>query len=344
MNRFGASGYGRRVAQSNSPFADFLAGADLAYATDDGMPFPGWTPTLLSDTDAATGYAAGERMAVIAGEPANPVAGLVLDRNNARLALRRAEPALQLVYAGEPLALSEALWWDPQDRECWARRTSPTELRISRRPRGAVLWVEELLAHVVASEAEQLEWPAFGEWAALTAVAEAPWISEGALTLVDADGWMLDALEASGVTSTWRELGRKHDAPRAFGLPAEVQEKLAVPLGWESAGRRWRKSEVLAGDELTTTVTTDAMFAAGAGASGEVVTTVSQGTIKVVLGLPEAVGRTETRAGNPTSPSHPRPSTGAQVAVTAMLEAGGVAHDAIVQAVRDGDVPAGWSA
>jgi hypothetical protein len=325
------------------PFADFAGGADLAYATDDGMPFPGWTPPLLSDADASAGYAAGERMAVIAGEPSDPVAGLVLDRNNRRLALRRAEPAVQLVYTGEPLSLTEALWWDPQDRQCWARRTSPEELRISRRPRGAVLWVEELLAHAVADGTEQLDWPVFGEWASLAAVPLAPWIGEKDLDLVDTDGWMLDALEATGVIATWRELGRKYDAPRAVGLPPEVQEKLAVPLGWELAGRRWRKSDEIPGDGVKTSVTTDAMFAAGAGASGEVVTTVTHGKIKVVLGLPAAVGRVETRAGNPASPSQPRPSTGAQIAVTAILEAGGVAHEAIAQAVRDGGVPAGWS-
>jgi hypothetical protein len=333
------------VAHSNSPFADFEAAADLAYATDDGMPFPHWTPPLLSDGDAAARYAAGERLAVISGEPSDPVAGLVLDRNNRRLALRRADPAVQLVYAGEPPALTEALWWDPQDRQCWARRTTPEQLRISRRPRGAVLWVEELLAHSVAVDVEQLDWPKFGEWAALADIAATPWVGDGELDLVDADDWMLDALEATGVLVTWRELGRKHDAPRAFGLPPEVQEKLAIPLGWELAGRRWRKSDEIVddGNGSTTTITTDAMFAAGAGASGDVITTVSHGKIKVVLGLPVAVGRTETRAGYPASPSHPRPSTGAQVAVTAILEAGGVAHEAIVQAVRDGGVPAGWS-
>ena len=325
------------------PFADFAGGADLAYATDDGMPFPGWTPPLLSDAEAAAAYAAGERMAVIAGEPSDPAAGLVLDRNNVRLALRRTDPAVQLVYTGEPLTLTEALWWDAQDRQCWARRTSAEELRISRRPRAVVLWVEELLAHAEAEETEQLEWPEFGEWDALTDLPLAPWIGEDSLDLVDADGWMLDALEATGVTTTWRELSRKHDAPRAFGLPPEVQEKLAVPLGWELAGRRWRKSDELPGTGSPTTVTTDAMFAAGAGASGEVITTVTHGKIKVVLGLPAAVGRIETRAGSPSSPSQPRPSTGAQVAVTAILEAGGVAHEAIVAAVRAGGVPAGWS-
>jgi hypothetical protein len=333
------------VAQSDPPFADFMSGADLAYALDDGMPFPGWTPPLLADAEAEAGYEAGERMAVIAGEPADPAAGLVLDRKNARLALRRADPALRLVYTGEPLALTEALWWDAEDRECWARRTSPAELRISRRPRGAVLWVEELLAHVDAHERELVEWPEFGSWDALSSVAVAPWIERDVLELVDADGWILDALEASGVTTTWRELGRKHDAPRAFGVPPEVQEKLAVPLGWEAAGRRWRKSTEIEGSDgqPSTEVVTEALFAAGAGASGEVVTTVKRGKIKIVLGLPEAVGRVETRAGSPASPSHPRPSTGAQIAVTAILEAGTVAHEAIVAAVRDGAVPAGWT-
>jgi hypothetical protein len=334
------------IPEGRAPFADFAAGADLAYALDDGMPFPGWTPPLLTDDEARAGYAAGERMAVIAGEPSDPAAGLVLDRKNARLALRRAEPAIQLVYAGEPLTLTEALWWDASDRECWARRTSHEQLRISRRPRGAALWVEELLAHVDAHDRELVDWPEFGAWDALTSVAVAPWIEHDVLDLVDADGWMLDALEAAGVTATWRELGRKYDAPRAFGLPPDVQEKIAIPLGWEAAGRRWRKADEIVGTDgqPSTEVTTDAMFAAGAGASGEVVTTVSQGKVKVVLGLPAAVGRVETRAGKPASPSHPRPSTGAQVAVTAILDAGGLAHDAIVQAVRDGAVPTGWEA
>jgi hypothetical protein len=305
------------------------------------MPFPGWSPPLLSDAEAKAGYAAGERFAVIAGEPTDPIAGLVLDRNNARLALRRADPAVQLVYTGEPLALTEAIWRDDGGSECWARRVSPDQLRIARRPKGAMLWVDELLAHVVADESEQIEWPTFGEWAPLTTKAAAPWIGPGAIELIDADGWMLDALEAAGVTATWRDLGRKYDAPRAFGLPPEVQEKLAEPLGWTAAGRRWRKEDELDGP-VKTSVTTDAMFAAGAGASGEIITTVSSGKVKVVLGLPAAVGRVETRSGKPASPSHPRPSTGAQVAVTAMLEAGGVAHDAIVQAVRGGKLPAAW--
>lgn len=338
--------------EPHSPFANFAAvksdsaaaGADLSYALDDGMPFPGWTPPLLTDEQARAGYDAGERMAVLAGEPSDPAAGLVLDRQNRRLALRRADPSMQLVYTGEPLVLAEALWWDTSDRECWARRVSPEQLRISRRARGVAIWVEEFLAHPVADAAEQLEWPEFGEWATLAAIPTAPWIGPDALTLVDADGWMIDALEAAGVTRTWRELGGKYDAPRAFGLPPEVQEKLAEPLGWTAAGRRWRKSDAVPGSagEPAAEVTTDAMFAAGAGASGEVVITVSQGKTKVVLGLPGAVGRSEARAGKLEFPSHPRPSTGAQVAVTAMLEAGGVAHEAIVQAARNGVIPADW--
>ncbi len=158
---------------------------------------------------------------------------------------------------------------------------------------------------------------------------------------------MLDALEGCGVTEVWRDLGRRYDAPRAFGLPPEVQAKLAEPLGWKPAGRRWRQVEEVTGSggAAPVTVTTDAMFAAGAGASGEILMTVDTGRVKVALGLPEAVGRVETRAtGTPRSPSHPRPSTGAQVAVTAMLEAGIAAHDAIVTAVREGALPAGWSA
>ena len=44
---------------------------------------------------------------MIAGDPADPTVGVVLDRRNGRLAVRVAEPPVQLVYAGAALALTE---------------------------------------------------------------------------------------------------------------------------------------------------------------------------------------------------------------------------------------------
>jgi hypothetical protein len=313
------------------------------------MPFPGWAPPLLTDDEARAGYEAGERFAVIAGDPADPTAGLVLDRRNSRLAVRRAEPPLRLVYAGAELALAEAVWSDGSGRQCWASRVSPVRLRVARRPAGAVVWTEELMAYAPggpqAAPDEQLRWPEFGGWAALATVSAASWVGEGALELIDADGWLLDALEAAGVPARWRELGRKYDVPRAFGLPPEVQVTLAEPLGWHPAGRKWRKAdEVTAGGigKAGAVVVTDASFAAGAGASGEIVTTVTSGQVQVVVDLPSVTARTEMRRG--TLPgSYPRPSTGAQVAVTAMLEVGGTAHETVVNAVREGQVPPQWA-
>jgi hypothetical protein len=312
------------------------------------MPFPGWAPALLSDDEARAGYEAGARIAVIAGDPADPAAGLVLDKDNGRLAVRVAEPPLQLIHAGAELTLTEALWRDPAGRECWARRTSPVQLRVARRPAGAVVWVEELLAYLPVDPAERLRWPAFGDWKALDEAERPPWVGEGALHLIDADGWMLDALGGVDVPQQWRELGRKYDAPRAFGLPPEVQAKLAEPLGWHAAGRKWRKAEEVnlglgsSSSGASAVIVTDAVFTAGAGASGEIVTTVTVGSVEVTVDLPAVTARCEMRRGERPG-SHPRPSTGAQVAVTAMLEVGGRAHDAIVRAAREGKLPAGWS-
>jgi hypothetical protein len=324
-----------------------LGQAELAYALDDGMPFPGWAPPLISTDEARAGYDAGERIAVLCGNPQDPAAGIVLDRGNARLAVRIADPPLQLVYAGKELALAEARWTDARGRQCWARRTSAGQLRVARRPAEAIVWVEELIAARAAGDDPGLTFPDFESWDELPAAvtASAPkWIADGALAPVDADGWMLDALEASGVLSEWRELGRKYDAPRAFGLPPEVQAKLADPLGWHSVGRRWRKAdEVSPPTGAVATVITDAVFAAGAGASGDVVTTVTADAVEVALDLPSAVARGLMRAGERPG-SYPRPSTGAQVAVTAILQTGGAAHQAVVDAVRGGDLPAGWSA
>ena len=329
------------MAAPVGPFAAFTS-RDLAYALDDGMPFPGWAPPLLTDDEARTGYEAGERIAVIAGGPADPVAGLVLDKRNARLTLRTAEPPVQLSYAGPHLALAEALWTG-DDHQCWARRTSAAQLRVARRPVGAVVWTEEHLAHAPDGEAETVGWPEFGDWKALADARPAPWVGEGTLDLLDADGWILDAWEAVDLLAQWRELGRRYDAPRAFGLPPETAAKLAEPLGWHAAGRKWRKADEL---DLTggghAVVVTDAIFSAGAGASGEIVTTVTSSEVEVVLDLPSATARSEMRRGQRPG-SYPRPSTGAQVAVTAILEAGGAAHEAVVGAIRDGQLPAGWA-
>jgi hypothetical protein len=329
------------VAEPAGPFAAFTS-RDLAYALDDGMPFPGWAPPLLGDDEARTGYEAGERIAVIAGDPADPVAGLVLDKRNSRLTLRTSDPAMQLSYAGADLTLAEALW-TAADHQCWARRTSALQLRVARRPLGAVVWTEEHLAHAPDGETETVGWPAFGEWSALADARPAPWVGEGALELIDADGWILDAWEGVDLLTQWRDLGRRYDAPRAFGLPPETAAKLAEPLGWHVAGRKWRKAdEIELGDGRNAVVVTDAIFSAGAGASGEIVTTVTAGEVEVTLDLPSATARSEMRRGQRPG-SYPRPSTGAQVAVTAILEAGGAAHDAVVSAIGDGRLPEGWA-
>ena len=213
------------------------------YALDDGMPFPGWAPSLLTDDEAEAGYEAGERIAVIAGDPADPVAGLVLDTRNSRLTVRPADPPCSLSYRGADLALAEAVWTDAEDRQCWARRAAAHRLRVvpaTDRRRG-------LDRGIACARAERRGRDR--RLARLRRVGRAgragppPWVQEDALDLIDADGWILDALEDAGVLTQWRELGRKYDAPRAFGLPAEMQVKLAEPLGWEAAGRRWRKSE-----------------------------------------------------------------------------------------------------
>jgi hypothetical protein len=320
-----------------------LAAGPYAYAIDDGMAFPGWTPPLLSDDEARTGYEAGERVAVLAGEPQDPGCGVVLDRRNARLAVRLAEPDVQLVYAGGDPVLAEARWRSG-DIEHWGRRQSAGRLQISTRTIGQAIWADEWFAARPAEADPGLPWPAFGEWPDLAerVRGSAPgWIADGGLDLVDADGWMLEAMQACGVLTTWAELGEKYDAPRAFGLPAEVHENLAGPLGWHAAGRKWRLADAVTGPAgESVTVTSDAVFTAGAGASGEIVTTVEAGPVSVTLDLPTATARSRQGVGG----SYPRPSTGAQVAVTAILEAGLAAHGAVIDAVRAGRLPQGWRA
>ena len=322
-----------------------LGSGPIAYARDDGMVFPGWAPPLLADAEAESGHGAGERIAVLAGDPVDPACGLVLDRRNARLTVRTADSVVLLAYAGAEPALAEARWAAPDGTEHWARRAGPNRLQVATRSPGAVMWQHEWLATRPAAQDPALAWPDFGDWAKLTdGVREsAPgWIAAGALDLIDADGWMLAAFEQSGVLTTWRELGAKYDAPRAFGLPAEVQVKLAEPLGWEAAGRKWRLTDVLttlAGESVS--VVSDAVFTAGAGGSGEIITTVQQGSIAVTLDLPSAVARSRSLQGD-RGGGYPRPSTGAQVAVTAILEAGVQAHGAVVTSVREGRLPADW--
>ena len=325
---------------------DVLGSGPIAYALDDGMVFPGWAPPLLADAEAEAGYAAGKRTAVLAGDPADPACGIVLDRRNARLTVRIADPVVLLAYAGAEPTLAEARWAAPDGVERWARRASPTRLQVATRSPGAVMWQHEWLATHPVAQDPALAWPEFGDWTALTdGVREsAPgWIAADALALVDADGWMLAAFEECGVLSTWRELGAKYDAPRAFGLPAEVQVKLAEPLGWQAAGRKWRLTDAVttpAGEPVS--VVSDAVFTAGAGGSGEIITTVQQGAIAVTLDLPSAVARSRSLQGD-RGGGYPRPSTGAQVAVTAILEAGVQAHGAVVASVREGRLPAEWA-
>lgn len=327
---------------------DLFDGHQLSYAADDGFPFPGWAPPAIDETEARDRYDEGERFAVLAGEASDPVAALVVDRRNTRVVVTRAEPRHQLVLSGKSaLHVTAASWGSGTGGdavELVAERVSKQLLRLRRRPSGGHVWVEELLAREPGGGDDDAEpWPEFGDWDGLARIERPPgpqWWDDGALDVVDADGWLLDELDEHEVGARWRDLARRYDAPRAYGQPPEVQAKLAEPRGWRPQGRRWRRSA----EARDTTLITDVSFVAGAGGGAEVVVHVSRGPVEVTLPLPAATGRLEARrngvAGNP---AQPRPSASAQVGVTAILDLAGEVHDLVLSAITDGAVPAGWA-
>ena len=326
--------------------ADLLDGLDLSFAEDDGMPFPGWAPPLIEEDEARARYDTGDRFAVLAGAPTDPAAALVVDRRNNRVVVTRAEPRHVQVLTGKTeLVLTGASWREPpagQPAVEWiAERRTANLVRLRRRPGGAAVWLDELLAR--APEPDSLAWPDFGNWSTLARLerdGSAQWWDDGVLDPVDADGWLLDELDERDIPVRWRELARKQDAPRAYSQPPEVQAKLAEPRGWRPQGRRWRRTAESRG----ATLITDVSFVAGAGGGSDVTFRVSRGSVEVVLGLPAATGRREARElGLPRSPAQPRPSASAQVGITAVLDLAGEAHDAIAAAIAEGAVPDGWS-
>jgi hypothetical protein len=327
---------------------DLFDGYPVSYASDDGFAFPGWAPPALDEAEALDRYDEGERFGVLAGDPADPVAALVVDRRNARVVVTRAEPRHQLVLTGKnALRLTAASCGSDAGAaavELVAERASKELLRVRRRPAGTVVWVEELLARAPTDDdGETQPWPEFGDWGGLARIERPPgpqWWDEGVLDPVDADGWLLDELDEHDVPSRWRDLARRYDAPRAYGQPPEVQAKLAEPRGWRAQGRRWRRTA----EVRDTTLITDVSFVAGAGGGSEVILGVSRGPIEVILPLPAATGRVEARrSGLPGNPAQPRPSASAQVGVTAVLDLAGEVHDVVTQAIADGAVPDGWA-
>ncbi len=334
---------------------DLFDGLPISYAGDDGVPFPGWAPPPIDEDEARDRYDEGERFGVLAGEPTDPAAALVVDRRNARVVVTRAEPRHQLVFTGKTsLRLSAAAWGTGSGSdavELVAERASKDLVRVRRRPAGAVVWTEELLARAPADGGDDggddgaatEPWPEFGDWGGLARIERSPgaqWWDEGVLDLVDADGWLLEELDEHDVPARWRELARRYDAPRAYGQPPEVQAKLAEPGGWRAQGRRWRRTA----EARDTTLITDVSFVAGAGGGSEVILTVTRGSVEVTLPLPAATGRLEARRnGLPGNPAQPRPSASAQVGVTAVLDLAGEVHDLVARAIADGAVPDGWS-
>jgi hypothetical protein len=328
---------------------DLFDGQPISYAADDGFPFPGWAPPAIGEAEARDRYDDGERFGVLAGEPSDPVAALVVDRRNAKVIVTRAEPRHQLVLTGEAeLRLTAATWLDGHSDgtavELVAERASKDLLRLRRRPAGGFVWVDELLARLPAAEDESPQpWPEFGDWGGLARIERAQgtqWWDDGGLELVDADGWLLDELAEHDVPARWRDLARRYDAPRAYGQPPEVQAKLAEPRGWRPQGRRWRRTA----EVRDTTLITDVSFVAGAGGGSDVILTVARGPLEVTVPLPAATGRVEARSGGiPGSPAQPRPSASAQVGVTAVLDLAGEVHDVVLQAISDGAVPDGWA-
>jgi hypothetical protein len=326
--------------------ADLFEGRPISFAVDDGMPFPGWAPPPLDEQEARDRYEDGDRFAVLAGPPSDPVAAMVLDRRNGRAVVTTAEPARRLVFTGRhPLRLQEASWQSRRGDEpvdLAAERFTERLLRVRRRRGGVPVWVENLFAVHPQRPTEQAEWPEFGDWTGLARDVQEPgeqWWDEPAEDLVDADGWLLDVLDELDLAARWRDLARRYDAPRAYGLPPPVQAKLAEPRDWRSQGRRWRR----AGEAAGATVLTDVSFVAGAGGGCDVAVTVLKEPVEVVVTLPAATARLEARrAGRVGSPAQPRPSASAQVAIVAVLELAAEVFDAVTAAVADGAVPDGW--
>jgi hypothetical protein len=326
--------------------ADLFEGLPLSYAVDDGVPFPGWAPPALDEDEARDRYERGERFAVLAGEPTDPEAALVLDRRNGRAVVTARGPGRRLVFTGkDPLHLAEAAWRSEvgeRANELIAERTRRHLLNVRRRPVGVPVWVEELLAAHAVAPAEQEPWPEFGDWSGLARSDRDPgadWWDDPPESLVDADGWLLDVLDDLDLAQRWRELARKYDAPRAYGLPPPVQAKIAEPRDWRAQGRRWRRAAGVAG----TTVLVDVSFVAGAGGGSDVMITVSRDPVEVLLTLPAATARLEARrTGRTGSPAQPRPSASAQVALGAVLDLAGEVFDAVRAAVAEGAVPPGW--
>ena len=207
---------------------------------------------------------------------------------------------MQLSTRAPILTLAEALWTDAEGRSAGRRRRSAEQLRVSRRPTGPGYGPRNSSRTRRTASPEPSTGRGFGGWAALADAGPPPWVREGALDLIDADGWILDAWEAVGRSPSGAIWAASYDAPRAFGLPPETAVKLAEPLGWEAlpdasgaSPRRW----MLRSDGRAVVVT-DALFSAGAGASGEIVTTVTSGQVEVVLDLPSATPRAEMRRGD----------------------------------------------
>jgi hypothetical protein len=324
---------------------DLFDGLPLSYAVDDGMPFPGWAPPPLDEAEAQDRYASGERFAVVAGEATDPTAALVLDRRNGRVVVTDTAPPRRLVFSGkDPLAVHEAYWQaehQGQLVELSAERTGPDLLRVRRRPVGVPVWVEELFAARPVQPGDREHWPEFGDWSGLARIerGDGDWWQISTDELVDADGWLLDVLDELDLAERWRSLARKHDAPRAYGLPPPVQAKLAEPRDWRPQGRRWRKAASAGG----ATLLVDVSFVAGAGGGSDATMTVTRDPVEVQLTLPAASARLEARrSGHVGNPAQPRPSASAQVAIAAVLDLAGEVFEATREAIADGALPDGW--
>ena len=183
-------------------------------------------------------------MAVIAGDPADPTAGLVLDRRNARLDRSHGRPADAAFVRGQRPRTRRGALDDAGDHQCWARRASadaaaglPPATRRRRLDRGAAR------PRAGRRVRERLSWPEFGDWAALADAGAAPWVGE---SRARADRRRRLAARRAGRTSSCSPSGATSAAattpPAPSACPPKTQAKLAEPLGWNAAGRKWRKA------------------------------------------------------------------------------------------------------